>query len=199
MTRAAPRRIETDRLVIRCYEEDDARLLKEAVDASLEHLRPWMPWTRYEPQTIGEKRELIRSFCEQFASGENFVYGIFTHDESRLLGGTGLHRRSGPHVLEIGYWIRPDMLRQGIATEVSAVLTRVAFEQCDAVRVDIQIEPKNEPSQGVPRKLGFRHEGTFAGRLEPAADGGPRRDSMLFSVLREELSGSPCLAYGYLV
>ena len=39
----APYRIETGRLVLRCYEPDDAPLLKEAVDASIEHLLPWMP------------------------------------------------------------------------------------------------------------------------------------------------------------
>lgn len=196
-TRTAPRRIETERLVVRCYEEDDAPLLKEAVDASLDHLRPWMPWTRFEPQTIEQKRELIASFRGQFDSGENFVYGIFARDESRLIGGTGLHLRGGPGALEIGYWIRPDVLRQGIATEVSAVLTRVAFEHCEAVRVDIQIDPENERSQGVPRKLGFTYEGTYAGKLEPKVEGGPRRDSMLFSVLREEYEGSPCAAYAY--
>jgi RimJ/RimL family protein N-acetyltransferase len=194
---APPRRIETARLVIRCYEEDDATPLKEAVDASLDHLRPWMPWTRFEPQTIDQKRELIRAWRQDFDSGEGFVFGIFERGGSRLVGGTGLHRRSGPYALEVGYWIRPDMLRQGIATEVTAVLTRVAFEHCDASRVDIQIDPENERSRGVPLKLGFRHELTMLGKLEPKTDGGPRRDSMLFSVLREEYDGSPCAAYLY--
>ena len=35
-----PYRIETERLVLRCYEPDDAPLLKEAVDESIEHLLP---------------------------------------------------------------------------------------------------------------------------------------------------------------
>lgn len=42
-TLAVPYRIETARLVIRCYDRADAPLLKAAVDASVEHLRPWMP------------------------------------------------------------------------------------------------------------------------------------------------------------
>ena len=33
-------------------------------------------------------------------------------------------------------------------------------------------------------------------RLEPGDDG-PRRDSVLFTMLREELAGSPCLPYDY--
>ena len=58
----APYRIETERLVIRCYEPRDASLLKEAIDSSLEHLRPWMPWAHQEPQTLEQKMELIRRF-----------------------------------------------------------------------------------------------------------------------------------------
>jgi len=53
----APYRIETERLVIRCYEPRDAPLLKEAIDSSLEHLQPWMPWALDEPQTHMDEEE----------------------------------------------------------------------------------------------------------------------------------------------
>ena len=195
--RTPPYCIETERLVIRCYAPSDAALLKEAVDASLEHLRPWMPWTRFEPQTVEEKFELLRSFRSEFDADDNYIYGVFARDESRLIGGTGLHQRGGAGSLEVGYWIRPDMLRRGIATEVTAVLTRVAVELCGAERVDIQIDPANEASQGVPRKLGFKLEGVLRRRLEPRSGTGPRRDSMLFTLLDEELAISACPAYDY--
>src|SRR5262249_24384090 len=39
-----PYRIVTERLVLRCWEPSDAAALKEAVDASIDHLLPWMPW-----------------------------------------------------------------------------------------------------------------------------------------------------------
>jgi RimJ/RimL family protein N-acetyltransferase len=195
--RTAPYRIETERLVIRCYEPADAAALVEAVTASLEHLRPWMPWTRYEPQSVEQRVAFIRACRAAFDADENYTYGIFDRAETRLLGGTGLHPRGGPASLEIGYWVRPDVLREGIATEVAAVLTRVAFEVSGVERVDIQIDPENERSAGVPRKLGFTLEGTLRRRLEPKDDGGPRRDSMLFTMVREELAGSPCLRYDY--
>ena len=152
---------------------------------------------RFEPQTLEEKVKLVRGFRAQFDADENYVYAIFDRDETRLLGGTGLHQRGGPGSLEIGYWIRSDSLRQGIATEITAVLTRVAIERCGAHRVDVQIDPSNEASQGVPRKLGFVHEATLRRRLEHFDGDGPRRDSMLFTLLAEELPGSPSLAYGY--
>jgi RimJ/RimL family protein N-acetyltransferase len=189
----APYRIETERLVVRCYEPRDAPLLKEAIDSSLDHLRPWMPWAYQEPQTLEEKLELIKHFRANFDSGDNFTCGIFNADETEVLGGTGLHPRIGPGGLEIGYWIRASATRQGLVTESSAALTRVGFEICDADRIEIRIEPGNEASAGVPRKLGFLEEATLRRRL-PARETGPLRDVTIFTMFREDFD--PLLAPG---
>jgi RimJ/RimL family protein N-acetyltransferase len=181
----APYRIETERLVIRCYEPSDAALLKEAIDASLEHLRPWMPWAADEPQTVEEKTTLLRQFRSQFDAGESFIYGIFAADESQLFGGTGLHPRVEAGGLEIGYWVRGSATRQGIATESSAALTRVGLEVCGADRIEIRIEPGNEASFGIPRKLGFTKEATLRRRL-PGREGEPLRDVTIFTLFRED-------------
>jgi RimJ/RimL family protein N-acetyltransferase len=81
--------------------------------------------------------------------------------------------------------VRASATRQGIATEASAALTRVAFEICEADRVEIRIEPRNEASFGVPRKLGFLEEATLRRRL-PGHRGGPLRDVTIFTMFRED-------------
>ena len=117
-----PYRIETERLVVRCWHPRDAALLKDAVDSSLEHLRAWMPWAHEDPQPLPQKVELLRMFRGQFDLGQNFVYGILSRDESEGVGGTGLHPRAGlDGVLEIGYWIRESRAGQGLGTEAAAV------------------------------------------------------------------------------
>ena len=90
-----PYRIETERLVLRCWNPEDAALLKAAVDRNLDHLRPWMPWVRFEPTEVAAKVELLRFYRSQFDTGKEFVYGIFDRDEREVLGGCGLHRRAG--------------------------------------------------------------------------------------------------------
>lgn len=193
-----PYRIETDRLVIRCYDPaTDAAGLKECVDSSIEHLLPWMPWAVHEPQTLEEKTELLTRFRANFDSGADFPYGVYERDESRQLGGTGLHTRGGPDAFEIGYFIRADAIGQGYATELSAVLTRVAFELGAAQRVDIRVVPENARSIRVPEKLGYTLEGRLRRRQEPAGEDGLLRDVLLFTMLREELAGSPCMRYDY--
>jgi RimJ/RimL family protein N-acetyltransferase len=191
-----PYRIETERLVIRCYDPRDAALLADAVNSSLDHLSPWMPWA--QPANVPGQVHLLRSFRAQFDRDENWVYGVFSRDESRLIGGSGLHPRGGEGSLEIGYWVRADSTRQGITTEVAAVLTRVGFDVAELDRVDIQIDPKNTASQGIPRKLGFVHEATLRRRLEVREDEAVRRDSMMFTMLREEYEQAPWrAAYSY--
>jgi RimJ/RimL family protein N-acetyltransferase len=192
-----PYRIETDRLVIRCYHPRDAPLLKDAVDSSIEHLRPWMPWVRAEPQPLAQKVELLRIFRGHFDLGTDFAYGVFERDESRQLGGAGLHPRGGEGSLEIGYFIRADAIGRGLATEVTAVLTRVGFEKCGLVRVDIQVDPANERSLRIPRKLGFVQEGVLRRRLDAFEPGDGRRDSVLFTMLDDEVDRSPCMSYDY--
>jgi RimJ/RimL family protein N-acetyltransferase len=190
---AAPYRIETTRLVIRCYDPRDAGVLKEAIDSSLEHLREFMPWAHSEPQTLDEKTELLKHFRSSFDAGENFVYGIFSRDESEVLGGTGLHPRVEAGGLEIGYWIRQSATRQGFATESSAALTRVGFEVCNADRIEIRVEPPNTASAGIPRKLGFIEEATLRRRL-PARPGSALRDVTIYTLFREDLD--PAMAPG---
>jgi RimJ/RimL family protein N-acetyltransferase len=192
-----PYRIETERLVIRCYEPEDAALLKEAVDASLEHLQPWMPWAQFEPQPLDQKIELLRGMRSRFDRDEDYVFGLFDQDEERLLGGCGLHNRAGEESLEIGYWVRGDAIGRGLATETTAVLTRVGIELLGLERIDIQIDPDNTRSLRIPRKLGFTEEGTLRRRLDPKEEGGERRDSVLFTMLAGELPASPCSAYRY--
>ena len=179
--------------MIRCWEPRDARLLKEAIDSSLEQLRPWMPWARAEPQELSEKTALLRRFRGQFDLGTDFVMGIFDSDEREVLGGTGLHKRRGADALEIGYWIRSSHVGRGLATESSAALTRVAFDLCDVDRVEIRIDPANEASLPVPRKLGFVEEGMLRRRLPPDEDGVPR-DVIVFSLFRDGFAGSPASA-----
>jgi RimJ/RimL family protein N-acetyltransferase len=80
---------------------------------------------------------------------------------------------------------------------VTAVLARVGIEKCGMDRIDVQVDPENERSVRIPRKLGFTQEAVLRRRLEPKENGGPRRDCVLFTLVAEELAGSPCAAYGY--
>ncbi len=181
-------RIETERLVIRCYQPSDAQLLADSVIENIEHLKPWMPWAHQEPEPFETKAERVKRFRGLFDLGEDYIYGIFNPDETRLLGGTGLHTRIGDNQLEIGYWIHKDYINQGLVTESTAALVKVAFEVLLIHRLEIHCDPRNHASASIPRKLGFVHEGTLRAKtrfLERWSD------SMIWGMLEVEYPHSP--------
>ena len=192
-------RMLTPRLVLRCWQPQDAPKLKEAVDSGVEHLRRWLPWAADEPESLERKLERIRRWRGDFDLGLDFVYGVFDLAETRVLGGTGLHNRVGPDAREIGYWVRADSIGNGIATEFSAALTRVAFEVDKVSRVEIHVVVGNGASAAVPRKLGYIHEATLR---RPHPGGGPLYDTMTWTMFAEKYPGSPAAsqrveAYGF--
>jgi RimJ/RimL family protein N-acetyltransferase len=182
-----PYRIETERLVLRCYDPDDAPALKDAVDRSLDHLRPWMPWTPDTPEPLDAVYERLRVFRSNYDLDENWTMGVFAPDDARCVGGTGLHPRQGEGGLEIGYWIAADAVGNGYATELAAVLTRVGFELLEVDRIEIRVDPANEISDKVPRKLGFTLEATLRRRL-PQKSGEELRDVNVWTMFRGEAS-----------
>jgi RimJ/RimL family protein N-acetyltransferase len=156
-----------------------------------------MPWAKEEPTDIQTKIERLRQFRGNFDLGQDFVYGIFDQDESAVLGGTGLHTRiekTAPEfeAREIGYWIHKDHVNQGLATEVSAALTRVAFEIDQVDRVEIHNEPQNVRSAAVPRKLGYQHEATLARRLRNTE--GKPRETMIWTLFASDYPDTPSAA-----
>jgi len=181
-------RIETKRLLVRCYNPSDAPLLAETVTENVEHLRPWMPWAYAEPEPIEEKVQRLKRFRGMFDLGQNFIYGIFNPENTRLLGGTGLHTRLGENELEIGYWIHKDFINRGLTTESTAALVKVAFELIRIHRIEIHCDPANLASAAIPRKLGFTHEGTLRAKT-PFLDGWS--DSMVWGLLDNEYPDSP--------
>jgi len=167
-----PERILTERCIVRRWTVDDAPALHEAIVASTEHLRPWMPWIAFEPQTVQQRRDLIAGWSRDWDDSAEFVYGILDLDDATVVGGTGLHRRGGPNELEIGYWIHVDRAGRGLATEASRALTDAALAIADIGCVVLRHDKANVRSGAIPRKLGYRYEGDQPSPIEAPAETG---------------------------
>lgn len=166
-----PLRIEHPRFVLRCHDEADAARVKEVVDRNLDHLRPFMPWAWSEPMPLEEKAAMMREARAKFLRGEDWGFGLYDADETRLLGAIGMHRSAEPDTLEIGYWICRSAEGQGYVTEAARLLTNLALTRLGAARVEIRCNVLNERSAAVPRRLGF----TLAGERDEIYAGEPRR------------------------
>ena len=184
-------RIETARLLLRCWSPEDASELLRVILADLPRLRPWLPWAVRYPMSVEEQMAELRRMRRRFDGDEDFCYGVFERTGGALIGGCGLHTRSGPGSRELGYWLRSDRWGQGLATELGAALTRVAFEVDEVERVDLRCAPDNRRSARVAEKLGFRHEATLRRRVNPPNAEGAMQDAMIWSLVADEMSDSP--------
>jgi RimJ/RimL family protein N-acetyltransferase len=185
-------RIVTPRLVLRCWQPSDAEMLAAATNENIDHLRTFMVWADNYPQPIEQTIESLRKWRGSFDLGQDFPYGVFNREETRVLGGTGLHTWLGKNVREIGYWIHKDFTNRGLATELSAALTRVAFDVENVERVEIHCVVENVASAAVPRKLGYSLDGTLRQRISLLDN--RLHDMMVWSLFREEYPGTPCAA-----
>ena len=178
-----PLELVTERLVIRSPTAADAPLLCEAVAESIEELRPWMPWADHVP-SLTEAEENCARAVKRFQDGEDFQVRFFLRETGLFLGGSGLHRVdwSVPK-FEIGYWVRRSHSGQGYVTETVAKLTRFAFEELAAERVEIRTSTRNVKSWRVPERLGFNLEGILHSDMRNLD--GSLRDTKVYAKTRD--------------
>lgn len=151
-----PEHIEIDdRTILRWLTADDAAAVAGAVGASLEHLKPWMPWADAQSADVGFQRGRLRSQAGQRERGEEWQYGLFAAAGETLLGTFGLMTRRGPGTLEIGYWLHVDAGNRGHATSAVRALTAAGRRLDGVERMLVVCDEANVRSAAIPRRLGY--------------------------------------------
>jgi RimJ/RimL family protein N-acetyltransferase len=118
-----------------------------------------MPWAQ-EPPNVPAMIQVLAAGDSNFGADQEWQFVVTEPGSDRILGATGLHRRGPPDTVEIGYWIRTDATRQGLATVASHILTTAAFAHlADITTVEIRMDSLNSRSVAVPTKLGFQLQG----------------------------------------
>jgi RimJ/RimL family protein N-acetyltransferase len=190
LTSLLPAEIRTARLVLQRQHPDDGPLIKDALDTSLLHLQAAVAWAKSAPTPLGELIARLTSSAAAFEEGTAWAYSVFDRSKSRVLGGVALEPADAPlqaligeGAVELGYWLRADSTGYGYATEAAGALVQLALSRLHAPLVGICHDPQNWPSEGIPRRLGFRCFGVVAHALLPdrqAADGSPRQTTKVW-------------------
>lgn len=182
-------RVETDRLVLRCWSPEDAPRLRTALDVCDGHLRPMIPFMKDEPRTLQQTAQWLRGHRAAFDLDQMYRYAVFDANEQNLLGENMLLSRVGPGAFEIGYWTHKDAIGKGFASESSCAMIRVAFEIEKVERVEIVCSPENSASASIPAKLGFKHEATLKRRAKDSE--GRLCDLMIWNLFASDYRSSP--------
>ena len=171
-----------ERIELRAFRDEHAPDLWNAVEASREHLKPWMPWVNGHI-SIDVSREYVRRMQAKWILREDMPMGIWRKSDTQFIGATGLHRFDWAiPSMEVGYWICPEAQGNGYVTEAVKLMSSFAFCHLLAERVTICCNSKNLRSAGVPPRAGFSHEATM--RQERRDADGNLRDTALFAMTR---------------
>jgi len=103
---------------------------------------------------------IIESRRRRYEMGYGIRWGIYLRQSGRYIGSCGYEVLHKPwHYAEIGYELARPYWRQGYMTEALRSIIKFGFDRMDLHRIEAQVEPPNEPSRAVLRKLGFKEEG----------------------------------------
>jgi RimJ/RimL family protein N-acetyltransferase len=183
-----PERISAGPVTLRRVRATDAGAIAAAVSASMDHLRPWMPWAN---AAAAERRSQLARVTEAdqwWESGIGFTYSVVTAVGGTLVGEISLHRRVGDHVGEIGYWIAANQAGRGYGTAASMALTTVAFALPDVTRTEIHCDAANGASAAIARKAGYRLD-----RIEHREPEAPGESGRLMIWVRDRADPSQAL------
>lgn len=84
---------------------------------------------------------------------------------------------------EIGWTLHPDFYRKGYATEAAATVLDLAFGTVGLHRVYAELDPRNDASIALCKKLGMREEAHF---VQDLWFKGEWADTGIYALLREE-------------
>jgi ribosomal-protein-serine acetyltransferase len=184
-----PEELRTARLVLRPYRAEDAAALGAAVEESRARLRRWLEWVDGFAGP-NDARYYVEGAAHDWARRRELFFGTFDAADGRFLGNVGLHNVDWTiRSFEIGYWLRDGAEGKGYAQEAVRALTRFAFEELGANRVEIRCDPRNERSRRVAERLGFPLEGCLRNsRQDP--EGRPR-DTLVFAMVPADWAMAP--------
>jgi RimJ/RimL family protein N-acetyltransferase len=181
-----PERYESVRFVIRSYFPDDAPLCAEALNASYDHIAPFLTWAR--PYTsVKEAKRIARTFRERYVLNQDYILAVLNPDETLWLGSSGYHLREGGlenQSAEIGMWIRKDASGQGLGTLLLCDLLTWGFSEWPWERLSWRCNARNIASRRTAEKAGMVLEGRLRAYYRQA--NGSRDDMLCFSALRSE-------------
>lgn len=149
--------LETERLILRPWNEDDAEeLYRYAKDPDIGPVAGWPPHTSVE-----NSREIIR---DVLSAPE--TYAVVLKETGKPIGSVGLlFGENGTAPLpegeaELGYWIGKPYWGRGLIPEASCEVIRHGFEDLGLSGLWCGHYDGNAKSQRVQEKCGFTHHHT---------------------------------------
>lgn len=176
-----PETIETERLVLRAFERDDAdSMMRNWV--SDEYVQGMYGEPAYK--TREEVDRLLDKYILGCQSGYSFRWAVIEKESGECIGLAAYFLVDAHNMFgEIEYCIGTAFQGKGYATEATRALIDFGFDRIGFNKVQICVRPSNLPSKRVIEKCGFRQDGNLR---EYFRRDGHFEDRYYFSILKDE-------------
>ena len=151
------KQLETERLLLRPWEEGDAESLYEyAQDPAIGPIAGWPPH-----RSVQESLDVIKNVLNGPES-----YAVCLKDDCRAIGAIELKLKGHTDLTErddeceLGYWLGKPFWGRGLMPEAARELLRHAFEDCGMKKVWCGYYDGNTKSARVQEKCGFVYQRT---------------------------------------
>ena len=179
---SAPVVLENSRVRLRPLELTDFEGLKAvAFDAEL-----WQ-YTLTRADDAVSLAAYVRQAVEAREQGLRYPFAIIDRETGELAGSTSYYNVADEddQRLSIGYtWVGTKFQRSGLNRACKHLLLSYAFDSLSCERVELETDARNQKSRTAMGRMGATEEGTL--RSHRLTQGGLRRDTVIFSVIRPE-------------
>ncbi len=148
-------RIETERLQLRPWSEDDFEELAAfyADEANSKYVGG--------VKDIDQAWRVLALHIGHWALKGFGYWAVDERSSDEFVGCVGLWKSAGWPELELGYWLMPKHQGKGFALEAARRCKAYALDELKADSLVSYIDPANEPSISLARKMGASHENTI--------------------------------------
>ena len=131
----------------------------------------------------------LRQALEAREQGLRYPFAIIDRATGQLAGSTSYYNVSeADQRLSTGYtWVGTAFQRSGLNRACKHLLFSHAFGLLGCERVELETDARNQKSRTAMARMGATEEGTL--RSHRPTQGGIRRDTVIFSVIKPEWSG----------
>ncbi|AFL99609.1 MULTISPECIES: GNAT family N-acetyltransferase [Desulfitobacterium] len=159
MRHIGTKKLETERLILRKFELNDAEAMFRnwASDAEVTKYLIWPPH-----DNVAVSLEVLKDWISQYKDHKFYQWAIVCKENGpEPIGSISIVKmdeRIG--MVHVGYCLGKRWWGKGVASEALAELIRFFFEEVEVNRIESRHDPRNPNSGRVMKKCGLVYEGT---------------------------------------
>lgn len=160
MKHCGTRRLETERLILRKFEKEDACAMYQNW-ASDDEVTKYLMWPTHAGPEVS--RNVIKDWINSYSDESYYQWAIVLKDgRNEPIGSISVvDRKEDVSAVHTGYCIGKAWWHKGITSEALSAVMDFLFETVDVNRIEARHDPRNPNSGKVMKKCGMKYEGTL--------------------------------------